>query len=103
MNICPKCGAPMNIKHHICTLCNFAENNNISQEIFTKVVGSNFNNEDGTSRQYYLSKCKEKEPLMLSHSPITQDHNAIIVYRLDHTQIGYLRRGIAAEIAPLLD
>ncbi|MBM3182631.1 MAG: hypothetical protein FJZ83_01205 [Chloroflexi bacterium] len=102
---CPKCGAQMDTQYGFCTLCYYKEDKmlTIFQEIFTKVVGTNYPNDDGSSRQKILAKAKEGDTVILIHHPIPQDMNAIRVCRENGEQIGHLRRGMAEEIAPLLD
>jgi len=70
---------------------------------FTKVAGVISKNNDGTSRQEILKRCKKGERLTLLHQPIIQDKNAVRVCRENGEQIGWLNEILAAEIAPRLD
>jgi hypothetical protein len=69
----------------------------------TKVVGSSHKNDDGTNRQIILKTCHKGEALVLIHSPVPQDKNAVKVCRKNGEQIGWLNQILAAEIAPRLD
>ena len=69
----------------------------------TKVVGVTFQNDDGSSRQRILKRCRKGEHLVLVNTPIPEDRNAVAVRRASTgEQLGYLSRELAAEIAPKL-
>lgn len=69
----------------------------------TKVVGVTHNNDDGVNRQSILDECKIDDTLILTHTPIEQDFNAVKVTRCNGEQLGYLSAEVAEEISPLLD
>lgn len=70
------------------------------EPFMTKIVGVVHKNNDGTSRQEILKKCKRGEKLTLIHEPIPQDENAVKVCRENGEQIGWLSQILAAEIPP---
>lgn len=58
----------------------------------------------GKSRQTIIARCREGEPIYPVRQPDNpNDRNAIILYRADGTDIGYLPAAIAEEMAPRLD
>jgi hypothetical protein len=58
----------------------------------------------GTHRQKIIAKCRRGEPIFLvRQADNPYDANAVILYRQDGTDIGYLPQEIASEIAPRLD
>jgi hypothetical protein len=69
----------------------------------TNIAGITFNNDDGTNRQEIMRKCTIGERLILTHTPIKQDNNAVKVTRTSGEQIGWLHDFVAKEIAPILD
>ncbi|MBO8125831.1 MAG: single-stranded-DNA-specific exonuclease RecJ [Firmicutes bacterium] len=70
-----------------------------AQEFYTKIVGVTF--ED---RQEVVSSLRSGQKLKLVREVDNpHDPNAIAVTTLDGKQVGYLRRGIAKHLAPLLD
>jgi hypothetical protein len=69
------------------------------RHFFMNVVGESFRNDDGTSRQKIIPRCRVGELLRLEHEPDNpHDSNAIRVLRRDGGQIGYLPRDFAAEV-----
>ncbi len=73
-----------------------------SQESF--VSGLNQIGRCGTHRQKIIAKCRRGEPIFLVRQPDNPyDSNAVILYRQDGTDIGYLPKEKAVEIAPRLD
>lgn len=70
----------------------------------TKVVGVTAKNDDGTSRQDILSDCSVGEELYLERDQYDEhDANAIEVLTTDYQTLGYLKRKVAADMAPLMD
>jgi HIRAN domain len=68
------------------------------------VSGLNLTGRCGTHRQKIIAKCRRGEPIFLVRQPNNpHDSNAVILYRQDGTDIGYLPKEMAAEIAPRLD
>jgi hypothetical protein len=60
------------------------------------VVGVSYNNDDGSSRQSIISRCKPGEALLLTREPSNKhDPWAIKVARLNRQQIGYVPAYIA--------
>jgi hypothetical protein len=58
----------------------------------------------GIPRQDLIRKCSKGEPIYLVRQPDNpHDENAVLLYRKDGTDIGYLPADTAAEIAPRLD
>jgi hypothetical protein len=79
----------------------------MKDEFYTKVVGTSKKNEDDESIQKLLKDiseiCYEGELLSLEHeSDNPYDENAIKVY-YDFDHIGYIRRELAEDLAPLVD
>ena len=78
-------------------------------EIYTKIVGVTFSNENGDLRQDIIESLEaefgsEKAfPLRFQHQPDhPEDENAIAIFGPHSRQIGFIRRKLAAEIAPML-
>ena len=78
-------------------------------EIYTKIVGVTFSNENGELRQEVIESLEEEFgsdkafDLHFEHQPEhPEDENAIAIFGPRNRQIGYIRRKLAAEIAPLL-
>jgi hypothetical protein len=72
---------------------------NTVKHFFTKVVGVTNKNEDGSSRQTVIARCRPLEKLVLVHedeNPV--DSNAIAVRRQNGEQMGYLAAKLAAEV-----
>jgi hypothetical protein len=62
------------------------------------VVGVNYNNDDGESRQEIISRCVPFEPITLDHQEDNPyDKNAIAVLRDNGEQIGFLEKHLAKE------
>ena len=80
------------------------------REIKTKVVGVTFDNEDGSSRQDYISRLQVGDTLILEHDPDNRhDRDAVKVlgrwkqwFRWREGQIGHLSREVAEEVADYL-
>ncbi len=71
---------------------------------YSKVAGVSHKNNDGSSRQKILKKCRVGDSLKLVREPRNKfDKNAVKVLTEDGKQIGYLNKHVAAEIAPRLD
>lgn len=72
------------------------------QEIY--VAGINRTGLSGIPRQTLLGNCRRGEPIYLVRQPDNpHDENAVLLYRADGADIGYLPAETAAEIAPRLD
>ena len=79
--------------------------------MITRIVGVTFNNDEtGENRQDIISELKQKKQLIfgqeveLTREPGNQyDGNAIAVIGPDHRKLGYIKREISAEFAPLMD
>ena len=67
--------------------------------IVTTIVGTEYSNPNGTSRQSILQQCQSSEFLLLKHEPKNRfDKNAVAVLRHNGQQLGYLPRKLAAEV-----
>jgi len=63
---------------------------------FVSVAGVSYDNDDGSSRQTIISRCKPGEALMLNREPNNRfDSGAIRVTRRNGQQIGYVPAHIA--------
>ncbi len=69
----------------------------------TKVVGVTFNNDDGTSRQKILRKCRVGESVRLIRWPMKKHPNAVKVMRETGEQLGYLSSEVAESLVPDMD
>lgn len=67
------------------------------------IAGIAYPNDDGTNRSEILRKCTIGEKMVLAHTPIKQDKNAIKVTRNTGEQIGWIEASLAREIAIALD
>lgn len=65
--------------------------------VIQRLVGVNLRNEDGSSRQRYIRRCKPLERLKLVSSPRPLDAKAIGVVDSKGHQLGYLDRRCALE------
>lgn len=64
------------------------------------VAGVTFKNPDGTSRQDIVKSCRVGEFLTLAPEPTNPyDNYAIAIFRIDASQVGYLPRDWARQIA----
>lgn len=63
----------------------------------TKIVGVTFENEDGTSRQYLISRCRKGDAVTIEPSPSKKYPHAIGVYDDFWNQLGYLNADLANE------
>ena len=75
------------------------------REFFTKVVGVTYSNEDGTSRQHIIAKCKKGEDMLLEWQPNNRyDSNAVAVRRRKtDKQIGFLARDVAERLVEQIE
>lgn len=78
-------------------------NTRIPGLFITKVAGVTFKNSNRTSRQRILNECIVGEKLVLVHTPLEEDENAVAVKRQNGDQIGNLGATVAWSIAPKLD
>jgi hypothetical protein len=68
-----------------------------SVAFFTKIAGVSHCNDDGTSRQDVVRRCREGEVLRLGREPNKpHDPNAVRVLRQNGEQLGYLPAHVAA-------
>jgi hypothetical protein len=66
--------------------------------------GERFDNEDGTSRQEELARCKPGEPVRLVREPDNRhDPMAVAVYSCRGIRVGYLKRDRAVWIGSKID
>ena len=73
------------------------------REIRTKVRGISHRNGDGTRRQKIVRQCRCGQQLRLIREPDNRyDQNAIAVY-VGHSQLGYVSRDLASDLAPIID
>lgn len=69
------------------------------RHFFASVAGETYPNRDGTKRQTVIDSCHTGEPIILEPEPDNPQHeNAVRVLRKDGRQIGYLERGMAAQL-----
>lgn len=69
----------------------------------SKVVGVTHPNDDGTSRQAILKKCRVGEALTLSHEPMPESPYAVAVRRASTgEQLGWLPTNTAVQISQKL-
>jgi hypothetical protein len=60
------------------------------REFFTQVHGINHKNDDGSSRQEIIRRCREGEEVQLVPEPTNRyDANAVKICRLNGEQLGY--------------
>lgn len=72
--------------------------------IRTKAVGVTHRNDDGTSRQELIEYLRPGETLELVRDRYNEhDSNAVEILDGGGIQLGFLRRALAAKIAPLMD
>lgn len=71
--------------------------------IETRVAGVTFENDNGTSRQEILKKCKPGEPIKLVHSPMPEHEYAVKVLRENGEQLGHIPREDAEDVADWLN
>jgi len=81
----------------------------MTRTYFVSVAGVSYNNDDGSSRQTIISRCKPGETLMLIREPDNKiDAGAIKVTRRNGQQIGYVpaqfaRNGDSGGLAQKID
>lgn len=69
-----------------------------------RVVGVSYSNQDGSSRQAYISEMTPDTAVQLVPEPTNPyDANAIAVFIPGNKQIGFVPRELAAKIAPFLE
>lgn len=69
------------------------------RHVRTKLVGVTFANDDGSSRQSLIARCRAGEPLTLRHEPDNPaDDHAVAVYNAAGEQLGHRRRKLAREV-----
>lgn len=67
------------------------------------VVGEGHLNKDGTNRQDIIALCRQGDKIRLKREKKNPyDPNAILVLT-EHGAVGYVRRELAARLAPLMD
>lgn len=74
----------------------FADSYDLIRSLYTKVVGVSHPNDDGTSRQEILSRCKEGEQLTLDWRTFDAEPACAVIS--DHGQIGFLKADLAADL-----
>lgn len=80
------------------------EGEKIKWPVYTKVAGVTGKNDDGESRQDILADCEVGDELVLVRDECNEyDENAIEVLTMGFEQIGYIKRTLAAKLAPLMD
>lgn len=70
----------------------------IEKDFFSKVVGVTFNNEDGSSRQKYISGLKAGDELTFRPVAIEGHPEAVGVFTTDGKQLGHLTAELAGEL-----
>lgn len=66
------------------------------------ITGESFPNDDGTSRQEILRRCRVGELVILIHVPCSQDIYAVKVCRSNGEQIGWIPQWASAEFAEFI-
>lgn len=70
----------------------------VEREFFTKVVGVTFGNDDGSSRQEIISKCKEGDDVIFRPISMKGHPEAIGVFTAGGKQLGFLDAELATEL-----
>lgn len=70
----------------------------VERDFHTKVVGVTFNNDDGTSRQAIIERCKPGEDIIIKPVPTKEYPDAIGVFNKRGEQLGHLGAELASEI-----
>ena len=70
----------------------------VERDFHTKVVGVTFNNDDGTSRQAIIERCKPGEDIIFKPVPTKEYPDAIGVFNKRGEQLGHLGAELASEI-----
>lgn len=70
----------------------------VERDFHTKVVGVTFNNDDGTSRQAIIERCKPGEDIVIKPVPTKEYPDAIGVFNNRGEQLGHLGAELASEI-----
>lgn len=68
-----------------------------------RIAGIKYPNDDGSDRESICRNCNEGEELVLKHTPVRQDKNAIKILRESGEQLGWIPREYTREIASNLD
>jgi hypothetical protein len=68
-----------------------------------RVAGIKYPNDDGSDRESIIRRCEEGEILVLKHTPVPQDKNAVRILRDNGEQLGWLPREYTRYIAYYLD
>lgn len=111
---CPGCQRLIQRGQSQCTVCGKILDNlepacanvpskTINKPIRSKVAGVSHQNDNGSSRQEILSRCKMTDIFTLKRCPIEEDPNGIILLRDNGEQVGWVTRTVAAELAPYMD
>lgn len=75
----------------------------IERDYYTKVRGVTFGNDDGSSRQSAISRCKKGDEVVLLQLTDGEYEGAIGVFTKDGEQLGFLSSERASEIRPYSD
>lgn len=110
---CPQCSSPVIYNSKFCSHCGLQLTWQYPTQPITdpgkpvhsfniNITGESFQNEDGSSRQEILKRCKIGEPIQLIHSPHPKDKYAVRVYRMNGEQIGYIPKYTSIEFATII-
>jgi hypothetical protein len=75
----------------------------MTEETRIRLTGTRYPAADGSSKEEHIESCTEGENLILRHTPVKQDKNAVKVFRKNGEELGCIPRENAREIASLLD
>ena len=70
----------------------------IEQDFHTKVVGVTFDNDDGSSRQEIIKKCKVGDSIIFKPVPAEKYPEAIGVFTTTGEQFGYVNAELARKL-----
>lgn len=70
----------------------------VEKDFFSKVVGVTFNNEDGSSRQKYISELKAGDELIFRPVAVEGHPEAVGVFTSSGKQLGHLTAELAGEL-----
>lgn len=73
------------------------------KDVKLKVVGVNFKNDDGTSRQDIIGRLTQKAEITLLREPSNKYDKYAIMVLADGKQIGYIGKEYAKIISPMMD